>query len=136
MTTYMLVDGDGNQITNGLGEYEANRVAQRIANERGESVWLESICSTDDVEAVEYTPDGDGTHTLTLGGHSWRWTLLSDERGSLQCLDPDVDDAGIDQTIWPTDAEVSEAVSIGVRFVDAGDAADYPEGIFEVIEGA
>ena len=39
-TTYMVCDGDGNALTDGLQEHEALRVAQRIANSRGESVWL------------------------------------------------------------------------------------------------
>ncbi len=39
-TTYAIDDGNGNQITTGLSEHDARRVAQRIATERGESVYL------------------------------------------------------------------------------------------------
>jgi len=37
---YNIDDGLGNQITVGLQPHQARRVAERIANERGESVFL------------------------------------------------------------------------------------------------
>jgi hypothetical protein len=52
MTTYMIVSGDGNEITDGLQSPEvsdeARQIAQRIANDRRESVWL---CRSDGVES-------------------------------------------------------------------------------------
>lgn len=41
-TTYSIDDGHSNQITTGLSERDARTTAQRIANERGESVYLYS----------------------------------------------------------------------------------------------
>jgi hypothetical protein len=39
--TYAIEDGDGNNITTGLSpESHARQVAQRLASERGSSVWL------------------------------------------------------------------------------------------------
>lgn len=40
MATYMICDQDGYEITDGLQEQEAAQVAQCIADEQGESVWL------------------------------------------------------------------------------------------------
>lgn len=40
MPNYSIEDGHSNQITTGLNEHNAHQVAQRIANQRGESVWL------------------------------------------------------------------------------------------------
>lgn len=40
MATYMVCDGDGYALTDGLQEHEVRQVAQRMANNRGESVWL------------------------------------------------------------------------------------------------
>lgn len=39
-TTCMIEDGYGNMITTGLEERVAMRTAQKIANKRGESVYL------------------------------------------------------------------------------------------------
>ncbi len=36
----MVCDGNGNALTEGVQEHDARRVAQRIANDQGESVWL------------------------------------------------------------------------------------------------
>ena len=40
MTNYSIDDGFGNALTTGLSEHVAESTAQKIANERGESVWL------------------------------------------------------------------------------------------------
>lgn len=40
MATYSIEDGDGNQITTGLPARTASKTAQRIADERGQGVWL------------------------------------------------------------------------------------------------
>ena len=37
---YSVDDGDGNEITTGLQEHNARRVAQNIATSRGETVYL------------------------------------------------------------------------------------------------
>ena len=55
--TYMVCDGNGNQITDGLQQHEAHRVAKRIANSRGESVWLSENTSPDMGE--EIAPEQD-----------------------------------------------------------------------------
>lgn len=53
MTTYTVCDGHGNACTDGLQEHEAARIAQSIANRRGESVWLSESGSDDLGEEVE-----------------------------------------------------------------------------------
>ena len=40
MTTYGIANQDGHPLTDGLDEHEARRIAQNMANERGESVEL------------------------------------------------------------------------------------------------
>ena len=53
-TTYAIDDSDGNQLTTGLSETEARATAQRMANERGTSVYLyEDAEDSDDPEEVE-----------------------------------------------------------------------------------
>lgn len=39
-TTCMIEDADGTVITDGVSEDQAHNVAQRLADERGESVYL------------------------------------------------------------------------------------------------
>lgn len=61
MTIYMVCDGDGYALTDGLQEHEAHRMAQSMANDRGERVWLSSYeldadsqpVSNDDDEEIE-----------------------------------------------------------------------------------
>lgn len=45
MTTYMICDEDGFALTDGAQESEARSMAQRLANEREESVWLSESAS-------------------------------------------------------------------------------------------
>ncbi len=47
MTTYMILDGDGDKITDGVQEYEAKRMAQEIADQRDETVWIYGPDDTD-----------------------------------------------------------------------------------------
>lgn len=54
---YMICDEDGDALTDGLQEHEARRVAQIMANERGESVFLSVSGSTDMGE--EFEPESD-----------------------------------------------------------------------------
>jgi hypothetical protein len=52
MTYYAIDTGDGNELTAGLqGHDHARQVAQRFANERGESVYLYKIGAPHDPEA-------------------------------------------------------------------------------------
>lgn len=56
MATYMVCDGHGNALTDGLQDHNARQVAQRIANRRSDSVWLSAHGSDDAEEFVpEYT---------------------------------------------------------------------------------
>jgi hypothetical protein len=55
MATYMVSDGDGNALTDGLQQHEAKRVAHSIANRRCESVWLSKSGSSD--TGTEIEPD-------------------------------------------------------------------------------
>ena len=66
--TYGVDDGDGNAITDGLQAHDAEQVAQKIADERGESVYLyDSRPLTEDEimddvarPAIEITPSRGG----------------------------------------------------------------------------
>lgn len=53
MTTSMVCDGNGFAITEGLQEHEARSVAQSIANRRGESVWLVTDDSEEEIESEQ-----------------------------------------------------------------------------------
>lgn len=52
MTSYAVDDAHGNQITAGLSEPDARRVAQRCADRRGETVYLYEQ-GADGSEAIE-----------------------------------------------------------------------------------
>ncbi len=47
MANYGLDTGTGDAVTTGLQEHEARRVAQRIANERGETLYLYALAEGD-----------------------------------------------------------------------------------------
>ena len=53
MTTYTVCDNHGNEITNGLEPERAWLTAQRIANRRGERVWLSRSDSDTLGECIE-----------------------------------------------------------------------------------
>jgi hypothetical protein len=56
MTTYTVTDGNGDALTRGLSEHEARATAQRMADWRGESVWLSADRGADqDIE--DYEPE-------------------------------------------------------------------------------
>ncbi len=55
MANYSIDDGNGDQLTTGLSEHDVWTVAQRLANERGESVWVYEDGS--DEELTEVEPD-------------------------------------------------------------------------------
>lgn len=59
MTTYGLDDGDGNQITTGLPATTARDTAQRMANERGKTLYLYELGSDAAAEAIEPETVGD-----------------------------------------------------------------------------
>lgn len=44
---YAIDDADGTQITSGLGESDARETAQRIADRRGEAVYLYPVAGGD-----------------------------------------------------------------------------------------
>jgi hypothetical protein len=54
MATYMVCDADGYALTDGLQEHEARAVAQRMADSRGERVWLSA--HGEDGEGEEFEP--------------------------------------------------------------------------------
>ena len=57
MSVYYSIDtGDGHQLTTGLSEVVARRVAQRMANERGESVFLYASDASPDEPSEEVKP--------------------------------------------------------------------------------
>lgn len=102
MTTYTVCDENGNALTDGLQEHEATRVAQRMANSRGESVWLsesDSDGAGDEIEP-EYTADdlvicrsdiGDGGWSLHAPG-STDEQIASGERPALNSGTAEKDD--------------------------------------------
>jgi hypothetical protein len=59
MAYYNIDSGDGNELAAGLSLSDVERVAQRIANERGESVWYYQggTDGEDEVESIEVTPE-------------------------------------------------------------------------------
>jgi hypothetical protein len=78
MATYIIVDGDGNQLGGiSMSETEIQRIAQTKANDQGRSVWYES--DEDDVEAVEVEPEGI-IYELIEDGYVY-------ERGTIQSYD-------------------------------------------------
>ena len=64
---YMVCDGFGDALTHGLQEHEARRVAQRMADRRGESVWLYGPEDTD-ATAEEFTPANSRTMVKNRDG--------------------------------------------------------------------
>ena len=54
---YAIDTGDGNELCNGLSEFEAPGIAQRMANERGEAVYLYEVGSG--AEAEEIAPEAE-----------------------------------------------------------------------------
>ena len=58
MPNYAIDDGDGNRLTAGLQEHRARIVAQQMANERGEPVYLyETGENEEGAEAEEFRPE-------------------------------------------------------------------------------
>ena len=69
--TYWNIDsGDGNSLTQGIQlESEARKIAQRQANERGESVYLYEVGNGDgesEVESEEIAPESDDSGMVTI----------------------------------------------------------------------
>jgi hypothetical protein len=64
MATFAIDDGHGNQLTAGLSEHEARSTAQRMADSRGESVYLYEMRfdreddSDGEPESEEFAPMG------------------------------------------------------------------------------
>ena len=57
---YGIDDGDGNQITAGLPEHTARATAQRLATQRGETLYLYPIGAGEegaDAEPIEPEPE-------------------------------------------------------------------------------
>ena len=54
---YAIDDGDGNRLTTGLQEHNAEKVAQRMADDLGQPVYLYPIGEDEaDAEIVEVRP--------------------------------------------------------------------------------
>ena len=53
MTYYSIDDAFGQQLTTGLASHEVDRVAQRIANDRRETVYVYSSDESEDGPAYE-----------------------------------------------------------------------------------
>lgn len=74
------------------------------------------------------------TITFTYKGAEFRCDWLNREDGVLSVrTDAIVDDQGIDQTEWPSDAKISKAVGRKVKFHDAGDHPTDSEAIFRSV---
>lgn len=57
---YAVDDGDGNRLTAGLGEHNVRRVAQNLANDRGEPVYFYSTNEGDEDMTPEEVKPEDG----------------------------------------------------------------------------
>lgn len=69
--------------------------------------------------------------TIEHNGHAWEIARLGEGRYSVICLNPAIDDEGIDQTTWPSDAQVSTWIGHTVRFSDGGDSPRGVESIYD-----
>lgn len=69
----------------------------------------------------------------TWNGHEWEVAPLNDDMATVLCLDP-VMDNGIDQTDWPSDAEVGRALGFAVKWYDAGDSPRGVEMLYKRVE--
>lgn len=56
MAYYMICDGHGNELANGIPEETIWKIAQCQANERGESVW---VSEAGDDDSTEVAPNAD-----------------------------------------------------------------------------
>jgi hypothetical protein len=82
--------------------------------------------------------------TFKHNGYDWVWIEIEPgsnppgytepTQGSLVCLNPALDEHDVDQTDWPTDAELSAIVKRPVKFFDAGDADNGVEGIYNLVK--
>jgi hypothetical protein len=73
MSYYNIDSGDGNELCAGLSEQEVARVAQRLANERGESVWYYQG-GTDgegEVESIEVSPEEGEDPEIAKADHAY-----------------------------------------------------------------
>lgn len=72
---WAIDDGHSNQLAAGLEEARARQVAQSLANERGESVWLYDEAEGEDGESEEVAPEylgrDKGTPGTTTISTSW-----------------------------------------------------------------
>ena len=59
MSYYGIDDGNGNQVSTGLTERDAYRVAQQSANDRGEPMFVYEVGSDKDARRVD--PETDAT---------------------------------------------------------------------------
>lgn len=57
MGYYSIDDAHGNQITTGLQEHEAEHIAQRIANDRGETVYPYEDGEDAEYETTAFEPE-------------------------------------------------------------------------------
>jgi len=53
---YMICDGNGYALTSGVQEHEIEAMAQSMATQRGESVWVSTMVSDEDDIGNEYEP--------------------------------------------------------------------------------
>lgn len=67
MTTYMIIDGNGDAISDGLQEHNARAIAQAKADDRGEVVWLYA----DGAESGEEFRPADGIFARLLPGRQF-----------------------------------------------------------------
>lgn len=56
LRAFSIDDGDGTELAAGLSEYEVERVAQRLADERGEPVWYYRSPAREDEESIQVDP--------------------------------------------------------------------------------
>lgn len=108
MTTYMVCDGNGNAITDGLQEHEAERVAQAIADRRHESVWLSQSGDEDMGEQFDPQPPSIEQLADNIRNAKDLWALHDALCAFENALNQDdstesaLNDVGIDICMLPT----------------------------------
>ncbi len=131
-TTYAIDDGDGNALTQGLSGANVIQVAQRLANERGTSVYYyemrtlgegEDPADVDDADYTEVEPgraeSPDGRDATAKATHTCESDCLSDVEGA-QDVDVTVTDGD-----WTLDVETTVAPDrINGGYAPCGDAPD------------
>lgn len=132
--TYAIDDGHSNQLTCGLSEYEARRVAQRMANDRGESVYLYEDGPDGEYEEVEPADSEAVAHmtTHTICSYTGRFQAelcpaVAIEAGDFYRVPEDPDGTGTtaDAREWDEFARAMRAAGLDGHYDHTANGWDY-----------